>query len=292
VERSSHVNIDGDVVVYAVGFAAQTTWHVVDGKRFEDKADAITYCEKYGIDADTIEKEIEPEPIEHCLSSVKRMLANVQKKAKATTRSILLTGDGNFRETVATLQPYKGNRSNTAKPYWYDDIIAYLVDVQGAEVIEGEEADDQLSIRAMAHGHTIATIDKDLDNTPGWHYNWNHDRLYYVEPLDADRNFYKQLFTGDSTDNIPGLYRTTGVRAKKAWKDAIDEMTDVRRMYDHVLDVYAESLANKADTSIDDLVPDDVEFYYEDARDIINEIGQLLWMRREEGETWKPPKHK
>ena len=81
-------------------------------------------------------------------------------------------------------------------------------------MVEGEEADDQLSIRCALKGDTIATIDKDLNNTAGWHYNWQKDDLYCVGKIEADRNFYRQLLVGDSTDNIPGLFRITGTKAK------------------------------------------------------------------------------
>ena len=55
------VNIDGDVLLYQCGFAAQTRqWEVddacaVDVKRFENKEDAESYCVRYGLDPDTIE---------------------------------------------------------------------------------------------------------------------------------------------------------------------------------------------------------------------------------------------
>lgn len=270
---SSHVNIDGDVLVYACGFAAETKMFVVDGRRFEDKADAAGYAERNGLSFDeAVDYEVVVEPLDVVLKSVAAMLDSIKEGAKAASATILLTGSGNFRHDVATLQEYKGNRGDR-KPQLYQEIIDYLVHTRGAEVIEGEEADDQLSIRAMKRGDTIATVDKDLDNTPGWHYNWRRDELYYVGEVEANRNFYKQLLTGDSVDNIPGLYRLTGVKASKKFKDAVDELDDVAAMYDYVLSTYQ---AASEDSDVD-------------AVEAINEIGQLLWMRREEGEVWTPP---
>lgn len=280
-----HVNIDGDVILYAVGFACETKMHVIDGKRFEDRDMAVFYADRYGHDEDSITEEVHVEPLPHILSSVKKMLKRIVKATGASTYTVLLTGDGNFRQEVATIQEYKGNRSSH-KPVAYHDIREYLIKVHAAEVCEGEEADDQLSIRAVRDGHIIATIDKDLNNTPGTHYNWNDDKLYDVGPVEADRNFYKQLLTGDSTDNIPGLFRIAGKRASAAMKAFIDDFTTTEAMYRHVHRCYVDALLEQYEDGAEDYDVADAEAY---ATEALTEIGQLLWMRREEGETWTPP---
>ena len=267
MERPSHVNIDGDIILYAVGFAAQRTVYLSDGKTFEDKRDVEEYAKKYDTE---IETAVQPEPVEHCLSSVKRLLARIVEGSGCSTHTVLLSGSTNFRTSVAKLQEYKGNRISE-KPYHYLNIRNYLVDVKHAEIVEGEEADDQLSVRCVQQGHMIATIDKDLRNTAGWHFNWDKDEEpVEINEVEADRNFYTQLLTGDSTDNIPGLFKLTGKRATAKSKAPIQEMTDPADMYKHVYKVYADAeCANVADTLL--------------------EIGRLLWMRREDGETWTPP---
>ena len=269
MEPSKHVNIDGDVINYAVGFASQRTLYEIGGKRFEDKASAIVYA------LDVADEEIttvyEAEPVAFALSSCKRLIKRIKEESKATSATILLTGEGNFRDAVATIQPYKGNRDGSSKPLNFQSIRDYLLFVAGAEMVEGEEADDQLSIRAVRDGATIATIDKDLDNTAGWHYNWQRDTLYYVTEVQADRNFYRQLFVGDTTDHIPGLFRVTGQRATAKIKAPLDEMKTPREMYEHVRDVYAEAAPEL------------------DVAATLLEIGRLLWMRRSDGEMWSPP---
>jgi len=285
VKPSTHVNIDGDVICYAVGFASQSSWYVVDGKRFEKKADAHSYVERYCLPVDDVVVEIEPEPIAHCLSSVKRLIQRIIKSSKAHTATILLTGSGNFREEIAMIQKYKGNRTDNTKPVHYQAIWDYLIMVHGAEVCEGEEADDQLSIRAVTKGDTIATVDKDLNNTAGWHYNWQRDELYHVNEVEADRNFYTQLLTGDATDHIPGLKRITGKMASASKKAPIQEMTDPRAMYVHVKNVYMDA-AKDDDQSYNN---DGMRQLEIDADITLTEIGRLLWMRREENELWLPP---
>ena len=268
MKPSSHVNIDGDVITYAVGFAAQRTLYNVGDKTFGTKPDAVAYAEKAGGD---VTKTYEAEPLAFALSSAKRLVKRIVESSKATTYTILLTGKGNFREKVASIQPYKGNRDDSPKPIHYHSLRDYLTFTLNADICEGEEADDQLSVRAVENGDTIATIDKDLDNTAGWHYNWQHDELYYVEPVEADRNFYRQLLVGDATDNIPGLYRITGKRASAKIKAGLEELTEPKDMYEYVRQVYLDT---------DDMLQVD---------DILTEIGQLLWMRRSNDEMWEAP---
>ena len=288
---SNHALIDGDVIIYAVGFAAETTCYLVDDKTFDGKEDAEHYCERYGLTPDDIEQAVRPEPIDHCLATVKRMLERIKKGAQAATSQIYLTGKDNFREKVATVQVYKGNRLDARKPLHYENIRDYLTSVHGAIVVDGEEADDQLSIQAMKREHNvICTVDKDLDNTPGLHYNWNHDELYDVGHVEADRNFHLQLLTGDSVDHIPGLYKLTGTRASAKKKEVVRQCRDALEMYDAVFDIYVDALVLKAEKEGDE------EWTYvkscRTATKLLTEIGQLLWMRRTENELWQPPNSK
>jgi DNA polymerase-1 len=58
-------------------------------------------------------------------------------------------------------------------------------------------------------GKAIAvTIDKDLRSVPGWHWNPDKEEApVLVDEALADRNFYTQWLTGDSTDNVPGIWK-------------------------------------------------------------------------------------
>ena len=234
---STHVNIDGDVLRYSAGFAA------------------------------------EGEPLPNLLATLRSMIKDIVKASKATTYTVLLTRKGNFREEIATLQPYKGNRKGSRKPDNYEESTEYLIMHQHGWFVDGEEADDQLGIRCIAHGHTIATIDKDLDNVPGWHYNWQKKSLYYVNERDAMLNFYKQLITGDATDHIPGLYKLTGCRATAKRKAMIEDCLTAAQCYATVLSIY------------DDCTDEPLEVI----EGWLLEIGRLLWIRWYDGEMWTPP---
>ena len=81
MEQPTHVNIDGDILLYAVGFAAQRTVWIVDGKTFDDKGELAEYIEKYNIEDEATAS--------HMLETVKRRFKNVLKEQ---VRQTVLTG--------------------------------------------------------------------------------------------------------------------------------------------------------------------------------------------------------
>ena len=99
-----------------------------------------------------------------------------------------------------------------------------------------------------------------------------------VGPEDADRFFYKQLLTGDSTDNIPGLFKRTGVKAMKKTFEVLEVMDNTRDMYNHVRQVYLDAVYDQGMSS--DV--NDVE------RWLLTQ-ARSLWIRRERGQTWEVP---
>ena len=239
-----HVVIDGDIICYSVGFASER----------KDKQGNVT-----------------AEPVEYALSSVKRMLRHILEGSKCISYTVYLTGGNNFRDDIATITKYKDRESR--KPTHYQAIVDYLVHHHDAIVVHGEEADDAMAMDCARFGHTIATLDKDLNNVEGWHYNWRHKQLYYVDGDEAMHNFYCQLLTGDSTDSIPGLYRMTGSKAAAKYKEVVRAcMTDV----DAFNTVRYIWLSN-SDESVETV----------DAW--LLEIGRLLWMRTESNELWEFP---
>lgn len=175
-----------------------------------------------------------------------------------------LTGSNNFRKEIAKTVPYKGNRTQD-KPIHYDLIREYLVSAWGCIVVENQEADDAIGIAAYEfkdpEEFIIMSIDKDLDMLRGWHYNFIKDDKYLVDEYQAIRNFYKQILTGDRVDNIVGLKGIGPKKADKILQDCLNE----KDLYQAVLDAY------------------------DGDKDRVLENGQLLWIRRKEGELWQPP---
>jgi hypothetical protein len=242
----THVNIDGDIIVYSVGFAG------------------------------------EGDPVAFVIDSVNRLIDSIITACNADTYTVLLTGKGNYRETTATIAPYKGNRDNSHKPVLYDDIRQHILNHRNGELITGEEADDQLGIRAIQQGHIIATLDKDLDTVAGVHYNWRKGTMYEVSEMEAMHFFYTQMLSGDATDNIPGMFKMVGRRASKKIKDGLLECTTPYSCYQYVYEQYAEGY-------------DNIGMCLDEKHDVLTrwltEIGQLLYIRQADGEVWTPPEN-
>lgn len=181
----------------------------------------------------------------------------------ASNLECYLTGSGNFRYDIAKTAPYKGNRSGE-KPKNLPAARAHLVNSWGAVVSEGEEADDLIGIAATNNDPettVVATIDKDMLQLPCWHFNFVKNSWVKVGEEEGNKFFYTQVLTGDSADNIVGLYRVGPKTAEKM----LDGLTTEQELYKACVEAY----------------DGDAERVLENAR--------LLWLRRYEGEIWSPP---
>ena len=177
---------------------------------------------------------------------------------------LFLTGKVNYRNDIAVTVPYKGNRKDVKKPVHLPLLREYLQTAWGATVSDGQEADDDIAIRATELGDEsiIVSIDKDFMQVPGWHYNFVKKVKKYVTPEDGLRFFYKQILTGDSADNIKGMHRVGDVKATKMLADAKTEQ-----------ELYACCVEAMG-----------VDRVLENAR--------LLWLRRQPNQLWEPPSEK
>jgi 5'-3' exonuclease len=238
--------IDGDVLVYRAGFAS---------------------------DARAKERGEEREPLEFALNAVNTTLHGILQGAQAKDYLVYLSHPVNYREEL--FPEYKANRDVTHKPKWYDEIKHFILERHNALYsAQGDEADDALGIHQMAamwsdEETIICSIDKDLDMIPGLHYNFSKNRVangvYEIEDPEGLRLFYRQMVTGDSTDNIPGIYKQKGVKAQERLMAPIDAMTSNRDMYDYVLQLYGE-----------------------EHREFLRINGKLLWIKRDDT-WWEPP---
>lgn len=176
---------------------------------------------------------------------------------------IYLTGPNNFRHEVAKSYPYKGNRKAVEKPKHLNHIRNYLVLKFGAIISQGEEADDLIAIEATRCGPTtiVASIDKDMLQIPCRHFNFNKNEWTNVDKWSGTKFFYTQILTGDSADNIKGLY---GIGPKKA--ELILKLVDTE-----------EGLWKT------------VVKAYDGNKERVIENARLLWLRRYKGEMWEPP---
>ena len=187
-----------------------------------------------------------PAPWPFIISRMDAQINNILEAVGATSHQLYVTGPGNFREEVATIKPYKGQRPSE-KPYWHEHLKAFLLEHRDAYQAVGVEADDWLGIAQMKRQEeyswptVICSQDKDLHMIPGWHYSWPvgnrpAKELWWQDETSAIRSFYSQLLTGDSTDNIPGLFgvgkSSTLVKRLSDFDSEYDMYVSVRQEYE------------------------------------------------------------
>jgi DNA polymerase I len=169
-----------------------------------------------------------------------------------------LTGSGNFRKTINP--EYKANRKDKVLPLWLKSCKDYLTKEWGAITTVGYEADDALGFYST-DDTIICTIDKDLDQIQGHHYNFVKQEFYNVLELAGLQHFYKQMLIGDKADNIIGV---AGIGKVKAGR-LIDDLYLEEKMFDVVAGLYEG----------------------DEARFLMN--AQCLWIWRKENDIWKIP---
>ena len=192
--------IDGDILVYRIGFASEN----------ETESIAIARCSEFIEDL---------------------ILFNGFGEYQG-----YLTGKTNFRNEIAVTAPYKGNRKS-AKPKHYQLLRDYMESAWSFTMIEDQEADDAIGIAAyeMEVGeYCICSIDKDLDMLRGDHYNFVKDDRYFITEEEGIKNFYKQLLMGDRVDNIIGIKGIGTVKAERLLKECKNE----NEMYLAILEAY------------------------------------------------------
>ena len=222
---------DCDIVVYRVGFAS------------EDVEETFALARAKELIYETVFFELECDNFE-----------------------LYITGKGNFRNELAVTAPYKGNRKDMKKPRHYDALRAFIVDM-GGKLIEGMEADDAISIEATRMGDecVVVSIDKDLDQIAGLHYNFVKKELYEISEEEGLKNFYKQILTGDRVDNIMGIKGCGPVKAGKL----IDPCKSEQEMFDVCVKAYNDDGQNGVER--------------------VTENAHLLWLLRHLNQPYRPP---
>jgi hypothetical protein len=239
------LHLDLDLVVYRVGHACEGKYWSYKGDRWENKNLLNKQLVRDGMNEAAVTAHKEPEDWENVKKSLVSFVDTIISHVDADDFFGYISGSSNFRHSVATILPYKGNRSSASRPFHYDNIRQFLVDVYDARMTVNMEADDGIGLAHDPEDDVIATVDKDLNCIPGMHYNWDKGSCFYVTETEANRNFFKQMLIGDlSTDNILGLY---GVGESSILVKQLLEMEDPEMMRGHVFLQYQKRFGNYAE---------------------------------------------
>lgn len=276
--------IDGDVVKYRAAFGAERTKYTVvyTDPEFDERvvipcadkmeAKEVVASEIVAAYGGEIVAEKVYEPVSHAIANVDSIIERIMKQTDHTIEDtiVCLSGKTNFRDEVATIKPYKANREGKPQPTHGQACVLHMIDTYNCDVSEGEEADDVMGYRHMRvyredpMGSIIATVDKDLDMVPGMHFNFVKEEYYYVDASAARVNFWKQMVTGDPTDNIPGIPGSGPAAATK-----MEAKGDLNR--EGILALYVQAYGGE-----------------DEGFQAFNEMGRLLWIRQEPEQQWTP----
>lgn len=177
---------------------------------------------------------------------------------------------------------YKAHRTQP-KPKHYEFLKNYLIDIWKAEVAVNEEADDLLGKNQNSET-IICSIDKDLLQIAGLHYNFVKDIFTTVTPEEGLLFFYKQLLIGDVADNIKGV---EGIGPKKADK-LLNDLLGAPE--EEIFEVVQESYRNWLQEAWADQYEEWGDFEEKQMNNIILINGIMLKIRTEQEEIWKFPK--
>lgn len=189
------------------------------------------------------------------------LLTRILSDCNADGNRIFISGDNNFRYNI--FPDYKINRKDKPKPKWLEQVREHLVVNWNAEIVDGYEADDALAINRSPES-IICSIDKDLLQIPGEHYNFVKREQMVVDEFTGWYNFYTQCLVGDPGDNIKGC---KGIGKAKAPK-VLDNCKNSLEMYNACLKMYIAQGQQQDDLTL---------------------ACRLLYILRQEGDRWTSP---
>lgn len=208
------------------------------------------------------------EPVEVSLNRADELILRILHETNSEFYYPFLTGSNNFR--MKYNPEYKANRKDKPKPEWLEQTREHLVLQWNAQVSDGCEADDLIAIEQTKNPDEtiICSIDKDLLQIPGRHFNFVKSDFKTVTPIESTFNFYWQFIMGDTSDNIFGF-------------DGLARQTMPKKLEG----IYHEMQGLAQDEfSLFSFVRD---LYNDDERLLMN--GICLWLQREPDQIWRFP---
>lgn len=147
-------------------------------------------------------------PLADCTAALARDIEEVATKLGVDQVVICLTHEVEFRKQI--LPSYKAHRDPSKKPEHLKALKQFLLDNYRCYKRPGLEADDCMGIlsthpRLIEGKKVIVSIDKDMQQIPGWLYNPDKDlKPRRVAERDATYFHFMQTLTGDAADGYRG----------------------------------------------------------------------------------------
>lgn len=169
-----------------------------------------------------------------CESIIDTTLTEIATDTGITNMRIYVSGENNFRKKIAVTKPYKGNRATMVAPRFLNFCKSYLVDKYHAIRMHGYEADDGIASDMVQNGAIHCGIDKDIKQIQGKHYNYVNKEWDTISEDQARLNLFRQVLTGDISDNIPGLPRVGVKTAEKIITEPETALADAIEYYKEI----------------------------------------------------------
>lgn len=177
----------------------------------------------------------EPGEEQKAADAIDRELLSMRDFLELDDFVVYMQSGSNFRK--ALVPSYKAQRKESNKPRHIYSCYSHLAKEWKAQALRDYEADDLIGIAMTENPEALCmSFDKDLNQIPGWHYDWRKYHMYYVAPEDAPYFLVEQMLTGDTADNIEGI---KGIGPKKAAK-ILDGQKDFALLMEKALAAYYE----------------------------------------------------
>lgn len=252
--------IDGDILIYKVGFACQKTYYNFIDKNgnqwgFSLKKQAYSKAKELGVEE--VEELLEVDPEDKAKLILRGIYSKLLKvKGVLDIKTFLSYPEKGESLRHNTHKEYKANRKNMSKPVHYNMLYNTLLDVYKAKISESDmEADDELGLN-QTDKTAIVTIDKDLWMIPGMHINLNDENLKVFHATDLGsltktkdkagkvrlkgtgfKWFAAQMLLGDPADNIKGIKGMGDVKVYSA----LNSKNTHKEIWETVLKAYKDN---------------------------------------------------
>lgn len=268
---------------------------------FDLRIDGDVLCYRAGFAADSNSEELS-----HSLYNAKSIIMTLRRRFPGKCTIVLSSSDPKINWRSSLTHDYKMNRiysnccddhvtyyttvrdkkiykcvkckevckTHSIKPKYFKEIKEYLIKRWDAKIVPWGEADDWLGVNQKEGDTTIiASIDKDLLMLPGYHYRMQSDKVLKSEDpgkiyLSEDRTkimgvgfiwWAAQMFLGDKVDNIHAPKKGFGpVKVHNLFK----EVDTKQKAWELVLK------------------------HYKEHEDLLELNGKLLWIAREARQIW------
>ena len=184
------------------------------------------------------------EPIENILHTANQMVARSIRESGATSFSGYVGKGASFRLGRSTILEYKGNRKDTEKPKFLDEVTDHIIRKYNPDVVEGLEADDWVVIDCNGRkDRVVVGVDKDYRGCNVLYYDVNRPNdgvincmqlgeLFLKSNGDVTgkgrKFFYHQILSGDGSDNYKANSANPDIKwgEKSSYKLLKDCQTD------------------------------------------------------------------